>query len=192
MKLQLRGGTSSTLPVIITFFVNHCNICKANVTFNSKKSFNFFEVRVVQYNGESSVCYRLRESVSTILRLLCCHVHFWKVLYSNLSKDMLFVRSNGMAMIVLHGNGLPCLLLHMNKYSPFNRRSRLYSSLTFFIGTCTWQLLNMLNIKRDINQQNLKKKLTLILSILFSIFTHLKLWVASARHNFKWVKIPIE
>ena len=24
------------------------------------------------------------------------------------------------------------------------------------------------------------------------IFTHLKLWVASARHNFKWVKIQIE
>ena len=24
------------------------------------------------------------------------------------------------------------------------------------------------------------------------IFTHLKLWIASARHNFKWVKIPIE
>ena len=23
------------------------------------------------------------------------------------------------------------------------------------------------------------------------IFTHLKLWIASARHNFKWVKIPI-
>ena len=24
------------------------------------------------------------------------------------------------------------------------------------------------------------------------IFTHLKLWIASARHNFKWVKIQIE
>ena len=24
------------------------------------------------------------------------------------------------------------------------------------------------------------------------IFTHLKLWIASARHNLKWVKIPIE
>ena len=24
------------------------------------------------------------------------------------------------------------------------------------------------------------------------IFTHLKLWIASARHNFKWVKSPIE
>ena len=24
------------------------------------------------------------------------------------------------------------------------------------------------------------------------IFTHLKLWIASARHNFKWVKIEIE
>ena len=23
------------------------------------------------------------------------------------------------------------------------------------------------------------------------IFTHLKLWIASARHNFKWLKIPI-
>ena len=35
------------------------------------------------------------------------------------------------------------------------------------------------------------EQLTSILSI-WIIFTHLKLWIASARHNFKWVKIQIE
>ena len=29
-------------------------------------------------------------------------------------------------------------------------------------------------------------------SMHFLIFTHLKLWIASARHNFKWVKIQID
>ena len=45
------------------------------------------------------------------------------------------------------------------------------------------------------------KKVTLISKIwiflppfcqIWIILTHLKLWIASARHNFKWVKIPIE
>ena len=38
---------------------------------------------------------------------------------------------------------------------------------------------------------NIWKQLTPICQI-WIIFTHLKLWIASARHNFKWVKIPIE
>ena len=38
--------------------------------------------------------------------------------------------------------------------------------------------------------QNLQKISSQIERILV-IFTHLKLWVAVARHNFKWVKIVI-
>ena len=53
------------------------------------------------------------------------------------------------------------------------------------------ELSNILKIKCDINQQDLK-----IVHVHFVkseiISTHLKLWIASARHNFKWVKIQIE
>ena len=53
------------------------------------------------------------------------------------------------------------------------------------------QLLSILKIKRDINEQVPKIIVNLDFQI-WRIFTHLKLWIASARHNFKWVKIPIE
>ena len=48
----------------------------------------------------------------------------------------------------------------------------------------------MLKIKRDITQQDLKI-VYLHIDKYEYIFTHLKLWIASARHNFKWVKIQI-
>ena len=52
-----------------------------------------------------------------------------------------------------------------------------------------YRLLNMLKPECDINQHDLKR---VDLHQICLIFTHLKLWIASARHNFKWVKIPIE
>ena len=48
----------------------------------------------------------------------------------------------------------------------------------------------MLKIKRDINQQDLKIGDLYFVNILLISFNYLKLWIASARHNFKWVKIP--
>ena len=48
----------------------------------------------------------------------------------------------------------------------------------------------MLKIKRDINQQDLKIGDLRFVQI-WIIFTHLKLWIASAGYNFKWMKITI-
>ena len=52
-----------------------------------------------------------------------------------------------------------------------------------------YHLLNMLKIKCDINQQSNSWP---PFCQVWIIFTHLKLWIASARHNFKWVKHQIK
>ena len=49
----------------------------------------------------------------------------------------------------------------------------------------------MLKIKRYVNQQDLKIVDLHFFQIVI-IFTHVKLRIASARHNFKWVEIQIE
>ena len=49
----------------------------------------------------------------------------------------------------------------------------------------------MLKIKRDVNQQEFKNSWLPFCQI-WIIFTHLKLWIASARHNFKCVNITIK
>ena len=61
--------------------------------------------------------------------------------------------------------------------------------IVIFYQHIKYPLLNMLKKKCDKNQQDLKKNYPDLSSLL--IFTHLKLWIASSRHNFKWVKIPI-
>ena len=50
----------------------------------------------------------------------------------------------------------------------------------------------MLKIKRDTKQQYLEIVELHLVKYIWIISTHLKLWIASARHNFKWVKIQIE
>ena len=59
------------------------------------------------------------------------------------------------------------------------------SIIVIFYQHIKYPLLNMFK-----NQQDLKKNYLFLSSLL--IFTHLKLWIASSRHNFKWVKIPIK
>ena len=54
-----------------------------------------------------------------------------------------------------------------------------------------YHVLNILKIKYVASISKIWKKFTFILSNLNN-FHHLKLWIASARHNFKWVKIQIE
>ena len=57
----------------------------------------------------------------------------------------------------------------------------------FFYLHIKYHLLSMLEIKRDINGQYLKiVNIHFVKSVLFSLT-----W-SYARHNFKWVKIPIE
>ena len=55
----------------------------------------------------------------------------------------------------------------------------------FFYQLIKYQLLNMLKIKHDINQQDFK-------IVHLHHFPHLELWIASAGHKFKWVKISIK
>ena len=61
-------------------------------------------------------------------------------------------------------------------------------------GKCRIERVNsrlnqeLLGKRRVFNHQDLKMVGTQIKQI-WIIFTHLKLWVAVARHNFKWVKI---
>ena len=66
-----------------------------------------------------------------------------------------------------------------------------YIRVFIFYQHIKYHILNMLKIKCDINQQDLKKSWPSFFQI-WIIFTHLKLWIASARHNFKWVKIQVE
>ena len=49
----------------------------------------------------------------------------------------------------------------------------------------------MLKIKCNIKSARCEKSWHIFCQI-WIIFTHLKLWIASARHSFKWVKIQIE
>ena len=51
--------------------------------------------------------------------------------------------------------------------------------LDYFFFT---HMLNMLKIKRDVNRQDFE---------LHFVKSEYFLWIASARHNFKWTKIPI-
>ena len=52
-----------------------------------------------------------------------------------------------------------------------------YNRVFIFYKHTKYHILNMVKIKCDINQQDLKR---------------VDLHLASARHNFKWVKIQIE
>ena len=54
-----------------------------------------------------------------------------------------------------------------------------------------YHILNMLKMKCNIKSVRFEKSWPPFFQICI-IFTHLKLWIASARHNFKWVKIQIE
>ena len=59
-----------------------------------------------------------------------------------------------------------------------------YIRVFIFYQHIKYHLLNMLKMKCDINQQDLKRVDTyFVKSEIF--FTHLKLWIASAKHNFK-------
>ena len=76
-------------------------------------------------------------------------------------------------------------------FYPFNRRCRIYSD--FFYYHVKYHLLNMVKIKILMCQQLARfEKSWPAFCQIWIIFTHLKLWIASARHNFKWVKIQIE
>ena len=76
---------------------------------------------------------------------------------------------------------------------PFNplTAGAAYIRVFIFFKRIKYHILNKLKIKCDINQQDLK---IIDLQFVKSEFlsTHLKLWIASARHNFKWVRIQIE
>ena len=57
-----------------------------------------------------------------------------------------------------------------------------------FFNITLYLILNMVKIKCDINFE----KIWLPFCQIWIIFTYLRLWIASARHNFKWVKIQIK
>ena len=85
-----------------------------------------------------------------------------------------------------------------------------YIRVFIFYWHIKHHLLNMVKIKYDINQQYLKTvyrhfvksnnfhslevvdRVSKAIFLNLNNFTHLKLWIASARHNFKWVKIQIQ
>ena len=66
-----------------------------------------------------------------------------------------------------------------------------YIRVFIFYNHIKYHILNMLKIKCDINLQDFKT-VDLHCFQKWIIFIHLKLWIASARHNFKWVKIQID
>ena len=65
------------------------------------------------------------------------------------------------------------------------------SEFFIFYWHIAYQLLNIVKIKRAINRQKMENGWPPFCQV-WIIFTHLKLWIASARHNFRLVKIPIE
>ena len=77
-----------------------------------------------------------------------------------------------------------------NNFNPLTAGAA-YIRVFIFYYHIKYHILNKLKKKCDINQQDLKRIDRHFFQI-WIIFTHLKLWIASARHNFKWVKIQIE
>ena len=61
---------------------------------------------------------------------------------------------------------------------------------SFFYYHIKYYILNMLKIICDNKSAGIEKSWPSFWQI-WIFFTHLKLWIASERHNFKWVKIPI-
>ena len=97
----------------------------------------------------------------TVLSYVYITICLWKCLWNTLSSSMMaFYNVVVFTTIVVH---VSCTLLEL---TPFH-------------------ILNMLKIKFE---KKIWKELTSIFQI-WIIFTHLKLWIASARHNFKWVKL---
>ena len=66
-----------------------------------------------------------------------------------------------------------------------------YIRFLVFYYHITYHSLSILKIKCDIKSARFRKSRPPFCQILI-IFTHMKLWIASARHNFKWMEIPIE
>ena len=63
-------------------------------------------------------------------------------------------------------------------------RPDLYSFFTFYYLYITHQCLNMLKLKRDINQQYFYIDDLPFVKFLTTVYSR---WIASARHNLKWV-----
>ena len=73
---------------------------------------------------------------------------------------------------------------------PFNRRCRIYSGFHFLLAQYVPHF-KYVKDKMWHPPARFKKSWPPFCHI-WIIFTHLKLWIASARHNFKWVKIQIK
>ena len=78
-----------------------------------------------------------------------------------------------------------CLIWHAR-----HRRSRLYSFLHFVLSHCTSAFKHAKD--KTWHKPTIFKNSWSFIRQIWIIFTHLKLWIASARHNFKCAKIPIE
>ena len=80
-------------------------------------------------------------------------------------------------------------LINPATYYPFSRRSQLHTVFFFFISALSTTFLNVKD--KTWHQSGRFANNYPPFCQFWLIFTHLKLWIASARQNFRWVAIPI-
>ena len=116
----------------------------------------------------------------------------WRAVSSHHPQEVFLARFS----LYVHKSGLKpdsfhfCWFIVCDTAPTFNRRCRIYSGFHFLFAH---QVPPFNHVKDKMWQQSARFENSWPpFCQIWIIFTHLKLWIASARHKFKWVKIQTE